>query len=386
VLTAVVGSALANKAGNGGAAWVPLTWVRGFRAMGIDAYLIEEIASATCVDDAGHAASFDESFNLAFFKHATGTFGLEGRAVLVCDGGQETYGAAPADVAALASDADFVVNISGHLRSPAFRARTRRKIYLDLDPGYTQFWHLSGASPEIDGHDAFFTIGENIGNARCSIPNAGVKWQPTRQPTILSDWPVLDAHDDGRFTTVASWRGPYGPVEHGGRRYGPKAHEFRKFIGMPQQAEQAFEIALQIHPDDSADLRLLQDHQWRVTDPAEAAGDAARFRSYVQHASAEFSVAQGVYVHTASGWFSDRSVRYLASGRPVLVQDTGFSANIPVGEGLLCFDTLDDARRGAARIAADYAAHAVAARRVAEEAFEHERVLGRFCDDVGLVT
>ena len=162
-------------------------------------------------------------------------------------------------------------------------------------------------------------------------------------------------------------------------------HEFRKFLDLPRLAPGTFEIALDIHPGDSADRERLFDHGWQLVDPRAASGDPHAFRRYVQSSGAEFSVAQGVYVDTHSGWFSDRTVRYLASGRPVLVQDTGFGRTLPVGRGLVPFSTPEDAVAGAASIVRDYSAHAAAARNVAEHYFAAGTVLARFTEDCGVI-
>jgi hypothetical protein len=163
-----------------------------------------------------------------------------------------------------------------------------------------------------------------------------------------------------------------------------KVHEFRKFIDLPRRVPLTFEMALNIHPAEGRDLNLLREHGWRIIDPVVVAADPDGFRNYVQHSAAEFSVAQGVYVHTHSGWFSDRTVRYLASGKPALVQDTGFGRNLPTGEGLIAFRTPDEAADGARRIVRDYADHCRAARALAETYFDADTVLGRLVEEVGL--
>jgi len=180
---------------------------------------------------------------------------------------------------------------------------------------------------------------------------------------------------------VATWRGPYGRVEHAGRTYGVKLDEFRKVLPLPRRSGHTFELALDVHPDEGRDLAALREHGWRLVDPREVAGDPGLFRHYVQGSGAEFSVAQGIYVETSSGWFSDRTTRYLASGKPALVQDTGFSQTIPTGDGLLTFRTLDEAVVGAEAIAADYDRHARAARAIAEEYFDSDKVLARMLED-----
>jgi hypothetical protein len=311
-------------------------------------------------------------------------FGLSGSSALLCDEGAPGYGLPLPELKARARGRSLLFNISGHLTCPEIKANCGCKVYYDDDPGFTQFWHAAGSkAARLDGHDAYVTIGQNIGLPECIIPTCGLSWRATRPPVVLEEWPIrLQAKLD-RFTTVASWRGAYGPVAYGGIQYGLKVHEFRKFFELPRRSGHPFEIALQIHPADQNDLEALRANGWRVVDPQIATGSPDQFRQYVQNSGAEFSVAQGLYVDTHSGWFSDRTVRYLASGKPGLVQDTGFSRHLPVGQGLLSFRTLDEATEGAARIAHDYAAHCRAARGIAERYFEAGTVIRRLAKDAG---
>ena len=379
----VVSGALANKPFNGGEAWVRLSWLRGLERLGCLVYFVEQIDPETCVDAAGAQADFDESVNLSYFKKVIAGFGLAGRAALVCTDESVSFGAGLADLDHLVQSADVLVNISGHLRMPRLFQRVRRKLYIDIDPGFTQYWHDAGVSgANLIGHDLYYTIGENIGSPDCPIPTTGIEWRPIRQPVVLEDWAVAGSRSTfDRFTTIASWRGVFGPVEAGGRRFGLKVHEFRKIIDLPRRAGLEFEIALDIHPADHKDREALQSHGWHIVDPRRASGDPFDFRRYVQQSGAEFSVAQGIYVETNSGWFSDRTVRYLASGRPALVQDTGFSRRLPVGRGLVAFRTLEEAVEGARQIAADYEAHSMAAWAIAAEYFDARAVLPRLLDD-----
>jgi hypothetical protein len=256
---------------------------------------------------------------------------------------------------------------------------------VDIDPGFTQLWHHQGlADVGIDAHDLHFTIGELIGTPGCPVPTDGIEWCPVKPPVVLSDWPAVSDPELDRFTTVASWRGPFGPIEHAGHTYGLKVHEFRRFMELPLRSDLRFEIALDIHPADDTDRQALIDAGWALVDPRAASGEPDAFRGYVQGSGAEFSVAQGVYVDTRCGWFSDRTTRYLASGRPALVQDTGFSELLPTGDGLVPFRTFEEAVAGAAEIAARYAEHCTAARRLAEEYFASDRVLARFCERAGI--
>jgi hypothetical protein len=280
----------------------------------------------------------------------------------------------------LARSADLLVNLSGHLTQPLL-GLFRRKAYVDLDPGFTQLWQASGNDgARLAGHDVYFTIGENVGTTACPIPTGGVRWHPIRPPLVLERWPVAPATSPERFTTVASWRGPFGPLQLGGNTLGLKVHEFRRFLDVPRRAPQRFEIALDVHPADAADVEALRQHGWTVVDPQARVPDPMAFRSYVQGSAAEFSAAQGVYVATNSGWFSDRTAAYLASGKPALVQDTGISRNYPTGDGLVTFRTLAEALAGVEDVSSRYGRHCRAARSLAEEYFDSDKVLARFLD------
>jgi hypothetical protein len=386
----LVAGALANKHHNAGGAWERMSWVAGLRRLGFDVYFVEQIAPAACVDAGGAVTTLARSVNLQWFRDVTRWFGVADRSALVLAGGEHCEGLPWRQLLALAEAAELLVNLSGHLTIEPLLGRVRRRAYVDVDPGFTQCWHADPAVPfTLGGHDYYFTIGENIGRPDCPIPTGGLRWRATRQPVVLESWPVVAAIEPRRFTTVASWRGSYGPVRFGGRSYGLKAHEFRKFLALPRRAGSrgggpVFEIALDIHADDSRDLQALREQAWRVTDPVQVAGDPAALRGYVQASGAEFSVAQGIYVAMNSGWFSDRSVRYLASGKPVLLQDTGYSRNYPSGMGLVPFSTIDEAVVGAERILAAYDEHCRAARALAEQHFSSDIVLGRFLEEVGL--
>jgi hypothetical protein len=381
--TVFVAGALANKPDKGGEAWVRLSWVLGLRRLGFDVRFVEQIDPAACVDATGRSVRLEDSVNLAYFRHVTRRFGLEGSAALLHAEGTGVWGMTAADLLGAADGAALLVNIGGHLTVPSLLRRFRRTAYVDIDPGFTQYWCADGLLP-IAHHDRYYTIGEHIGGRGCPIPSCGIEWVPIRPPVVLNEWPVTAGDEEARFTTVASWRGAFGPVTADGRTYGLKVHEFRTFAALPARAPGDYEIALDIHPADGKDRRLLEQHGWRLADPRLVAPDPDAFRRYVQGSGAEFSVAQGIYVETGSGWFSDRTVRYLASGKPALVQDTGFSRNLPVGEGLVPFRTLQEAVAGAEAIVADYPRHARAARRIAEEHFASDVVLAGLLDDLGV--
>ena len=370
--TLVVSGALANKPGNGGEAWVRMSWVEGLRRLGFDVWFIEQVSREL----------LESTPLLPFFRQVTSRFGLDGRCALLDDVGASIEGPPKEELEEVAAEAALLVNISGHLSLPRLLKRFRRKAYVDLDPGFTQFWHAAATNgARLAGHDRYFTVGLNVGQPSCQVPTDGIDWRPLPPPVVLDEWPVTDS-DPGILTTIASWRGSFGPIEHRGQTYGLKVHEFRKFLDLPGHVSQKLEIALDIHPADANDLESLRERGWSVVDPRQAIPDPDAYRRYIQNSGAEFSVAQGIYVETGSGWFSDRTVRYLASGKPVLVQDTGFGRLLPTAEGVLGFRTFDDAVAGAREIASNYERHCRAARRIAEEFFDSVWVLGHFIEEV----
>jgi hypothetical protein len=209
-----------------------------------------------------------------------------------------------------------------------------------------------------------------------------VNWITSRQPVELDYWKPDDDTARRRFTTIASWRGPYGSVEFRGKTYGLRVHEFRKVVSIPKSTDGAFEIALDIHPADNADRNLLEQNGWKIVEPRAVSSDPWQYRDYVRFSGAEFMVAKNMYVDTRSGWFSDRSVCYLASGKPVLAQDTGLEEHYPLGKGLVTFRSLDEAIAGAREISGNYGAHAEAARAIAVEYFDSNKVLRSLVDKV----
>jgi glycosyltransferase involved in cell wall biosynthesis len=198
---------------------------------------------------------------------------------------------------------------------------------------------------------------------------------------VLDLWPEQGS-TGGRFTTVGSWRGAYGPIEWDGRTYGLRVHEFRKFVELPGMSGLQFELALDIDAAETRDLDLLRAHGWALADPGRVACDPVVYQRYVAGSKAEFVVAKNLYVDTRSGWFSDRSACYLASGKPVVAQDTGLDGLYPLGEGLVTFRTVDEAAAAVREIAGDYRRHARAARELAEAYFDSDLVLANLVDAV----
>jgi hypothetical protein len=363
VTAVVLAAAVANRHGLGGSIWVRRSWARALQRLGFDVFLLDELRPD------GSAAAFTQ---------ATQELGVAGALL----DGDEVHGVDRSELLERLDTAALLVNLSGHLRDADLLRRPRVRAFVDLDPGYTQIWHAQGHDVGLRGHDHYFSVGMNVGTPACSLPSGGIRWWPIRQPVVLDDWPVL-AGDFTAFTTVGSWRGAFGPVEWEGRCYGPKAHQFRRYAALPDTVGLPFEAVLAIDAADAPDRRLLESGGWQLRDPREVSTTTA-FAHYVSASGAEFSPAQDVYVSTSSGWFSDRTVRYLASGRPGIVQDTGLATSLPLGEGLLTFDTLRGAAACARDVVARYETHREAARAIAQQFFSPEAALAPLLEASGV--
>ncbi len=382
--TVFVAGALANKSGKGGEAWVRLSWVLGLRRLGLDVVFVEQISSGVCVDARGTPAPVERSVNLAFSRTVVDAFGLAPVSSLIVDDGAQVIGMPEEELLTRAESAAALVNISGHLTYEPLMRRLAPKVYVDVDPGFTQYWHAAGRPLGLERHDVHVTVGQNVGTEYSPIPVDGISWRHVRPPVVLDEWPPGPDADPRRFTTVGSWRGAFGPVTWEGRTFGLKVHEFRKFAALPRTAPATFEIALDIHPADATDRVLLESHGWHLVAPRRVAGSPQSFRHYVRTSGAEFSVAQGIYVETRSGWISDRTAHYLAAGKPVLVQDTGAGRTLPTGEGLLCFATVEQAAAGVREVVQDHERHRRAARELAVTWFDSDVVLSAFLEDIGV--
>lgn len=362
----VVGGAIAQRPEIGGHTWVFLQYLLGFRRLGWHVSLIDR---APEVDSLPNGQSW-----WSYFWDAINRFGLEQDFCLLTRDGTHPAGLTRQQAIENASDSDFLLNVMGFIRDEEILSATNKSVFLDIDPGFPQMWKELGQADLFVGHDVFLSVGANIGSADCSIPTCGLDWMSARPPVLLDQWPLQTAHN-GRFTTIASWRGPYDPIEYAGRVYGLRVHEFRKFLDIPEMTSERFEVALDIDPADQKDRLALIERGWQLIDPSTVAFDPESYRSYVQASMAEFAVAKDIYVGSQSGWLSDRSVCYLASGKPVLVQDTGLRRRYPTSEGLLTFSDQNEARAGVQEIVNDYERHSHAARELAEEYFDSDVVL-----------
>lgn len=363
----------------GGATWAVLQYVLGLRALGHEVLFVEPISSQAIRP---RQATFLESENTAYFLHVIDAFGLADQAALVLDSTQHTVGMSYDELHSLAVRADVLINVSGMLTDEELVAPIPIKVYLDLDPAFVQLWQaVQGIDMRFEPHTHFVTVGLAIGSPACSVPSCGCRWIPTLQPIVLEQWPRAVGIRHDALTTIGNWRG-YGSIEHQGELYGQKAHSLRQLWALPQLVREKFLLAIAIHSDEAGDLQALSQHGWELTDPREAARTPEHYRSFIQHSKAELGIAKSGYVKSQCGWFSDRSVCYLASGRPVIAQDTGFSRYLPTGDGLFAFTTMEDAARCIHAMNDDYDRHSAAARQLAETRFGSETVLPRLLQSV----
>ena len=360
-LSIAIAGMVAGQPGQGGAAWAVLQYVLGLRDLGHDVLLVEPVRRI------GPGVE-------PYFQSLVEAFGLRGSAAVVEEAGR-TVGMPRHTLVERMRRADVLLDISGMLRDPELIDAIPRRVFLDLDPAFNQIWHLQGADIGFDRHTHFATIATSIGRPGCTVPTCGRDWITTLQPICLDHWPVAagePVHDG--LTTVGHWRS-YGSVTHDGVFHGQKVHAWREVIDIPRRVAKPCLPALAIHADEVRDLAALHEHGWQLLDPAVVCGTPAGYQRFVQGSWAELGIAKSGYVVSRSGWFSDRSVCYLASGRPVIAQETGFSSHLPVGEGLFAFATVADVPAAVEAILADYPRHRRAARAIAETYFDSRRVL-----------
>jgi hypothetical protein len=364
-----IGGAIAQKPGSAGHAWQFLQYLLGFRRLGYEVLLLDRLDGARPAQDCG----------AAWLDRVLGPYDISWSLDL---GDGRHVGVDRPRALCFLRESDLILNFMGFIDDEELLAAAPLRVLLDTDPGFAQMWRALGLADVMGGHDAQVTIGERIGAHDCTIPAGGLRWITTPQPVVLEQWPPGAPSLGRRFTSVASWRGAYAPVEYAGRTYGLRVHQLRRFAALPRAAGGEFELALDIHPADAADASLLRAGGWRVVEPAAVAATPAGYRRYIRASDAELTVAKGMYVDSRCGWLSERSICYLACGRPVLAQDTGFAERYPTGEGLLAFATPEEALAGVERIRSAPARHGAAARELAEAHFDSDRVLSRLLDQL----
>jgi hypothetical protein len=356
----------------GGATWAVLQYVLGLKSLGHEVVFVEPVP-LKALRPAG--ALLQHSLNAEYFRAVVEEFELSDAAALLLAETRETVGLAYEQILEAATRADVLVNVSGMLTDREILGRIPTRVYLDLDPAFIQLWHaVQGIDMRLDAHTHFVTVGLAIGSPMCRVPTCGREWIPTLQPIVLKHWPLGREVRYDALTTVGNWRG-YGSIDHDGEFYGQKVHSIREIIALPKHTSEKLLLAIEVHSEESPGPADLKKYGWELISPANVAATPSRYRRFIQQSKGEFGLAKSGYIKSKCGWFSDRSVCYLASGRPVVAQETGFSRYLPTGAGLFAFESVEQAVRCIDEANNNYPAHSVAARRLAETHFDSNKVL-----------
>lgn len=291
----------------------------------------------------------------------------------------EISGYCDSDLDHLLSSADLLLNIGGVCSLPQF-ALSKRRALIDMDPLFTQLGFF--ATEDLNDYDVYFSYGSNIGNASSSVPDCGIEWLPLVPPVVPAIWQetttnTVKDNPDSAFTTVCNWSA-YGAVKHNGDSYGQKDVEFMRLLELPKHVSQQLELA--VSGADADTRKMFETAGWSTCDAAEISNDLPTYQQYITGSRGEFSVAKQAYVKTRSGWFSDRSVCYLAAGRPVIVQDTGIADWLTTGKGVLTFSSMEQAIDCIEQVEADYKGHCQAAKQIADKIFSYIIVLPRILE------
>ena len=391
-----------------GVVWQVLHYLEGFRRLDFDVYYVEDTGNWP-YDPKQNTVTDDCTYAVNLIGQLMSAYGWSDRwAYRLGAQGGRTFGLSESQLAQLFEQADILVNVTGStvLRSEHLQVPVR--VYLETDPVLPQIEIAKGNQFYIDllnAHTHHFTYGENIGSPDCNVPAGRFPYRPTRQPIVLDWWagathqPEASEISNPYFTTIANWRQSGKDIEWNGDTYTwSKHHQFLKFIDLPRRTTQLLELALAVqekweedekdwvpqHEDDAEAIRLLTSYGWRITNGLRLSTNISSYRNYIVESRGEFTVAKDQYARLKSGWFSDRSACFLAAGRPVITQDTGFGKFIPTGEGLFSFTTMEDIVAALETINHDYEKHSRIARSIAVEYFAAEKVLQKMIDDIGL--
>lgn len=368
-----------------GVAYQALHYLEGFRRLGHEIYYVEDTQEWPYNPDTD---SNDCAYTIAYINRLMTWCGLADRWAF-CDVSQQgrVYGLTELQMKKILKQAGAIVNLTGstELRDEYLEVPVR--VYLETDPGVPQIEVARGdlrTKNFLLAHTHHFTFGENIGTPQCTLPPTGFDYHPTRQPVVLDWWKPDSSMNDPRavFRTIATWRQSNDIMWNDETYTWSKDRQFLKFIDLPTRCQRAFELALAC--DDLHAIACLRSRGWKVVDALPLTKNIRPYRDYIAGSRAEFTVAKEQNTRLRTGWFSDRSASFLAAGRPVVTQDTGFGTQLPTGEGLFAFNTLDEIVAAVEAIEADYDRHSRAARQIAEEYFKAETVLAKVIEDVGL--
>ncbi len=376
---------LAGRYPLGGIGWQTAHYVVGLTRLGHEVYYVED-SGAHPYDPRVKSVVADASYNVAFLAGVMERFGLRDRWAYLDGVTGACHGIGRERLDRLYGEVDALVNVCGATRLREEHLRCPVRIYLETDPVFEQIRVAEGdrrAILALEEHTHHFTYGENLGQPDCPIPLEKFAWRPTRPPVIPDLWDATCRPQAERFTTVATWKNVGKDIEFRGESYRwSKHHNFLRVIDLPRRTRQPLELALEL--DDPAARNLLLRAGWRLADAFEVSHDLDAYQRHVEGSRGEFTVAKDLVARTRSGWFSDRSVCYLAAGKPVVTQDTGFGKYVPTGAGLFAFSTVEAAAAALEEINRDYPRHCRTARQIALEYFAADRTLGELCREADL--
>lgn len=376
---------LAGRYPLGGIGWQALHYVLGLSRLGHEVYYVED-SGAHPYDPRVKSVVEDSSYGVAFLADVLARADLADRWTYV-DGVTGAYhGLSRERLTRLYREADAIFNVCGANRLSEEQMRCPVRVYVETDPVFEQIRVAEGdrlAIEDLQDHTHHFTYGENLGQPDSPIPVEKFNWRPTRPPVIPALWDATCNPAAERFSTVCTWKNTGKDLAFRGETYYWSKHlNFLRLLDLPRRTSQPLELALE--GGDAATRDLLTGHGWILTDAFEASHSLAAYQQHVARSRGEFTVSKDLVVRTRSGWFSDRSVCYLAAGKPVVTQDTGFGKFVPTGAGLFAFGSMEEAVSAIETINHDYPFHSRAARRVAEESFGADRVLSKLCREADL--
>lgn len=366
----------------GGLVWHHLQYVLGLQRMGHEVLFVEDSNDYPgCYNPVTSMTGTNPDYGLQFIQETFDLVGIKDGWAYHDAHSNHWYGPAAQYVLQFCTTADLLLNLSAVNPLREWLTPIPKRALIDTDPVFTQINHIQSESARLlaQQHTHYFSFGENFGLPTCTIPDDGFPWRPTRQPIVTDCWHIPDNRQQREvFTSILQWDS-YPEKTHNGQRYGMKSQSFMPLMALPAKIDAAIELAI---GSDNAPRTELKSNHWQLTDPLQVTKTAQRYRDYIHHSKAEFSIAKHGYVVSNSGWFSERSANYLASGRPVITQHSGFSTWLHADRGVLHYTNAEDAAHAIAQVTADYSHHCQAATDIAHEYFDHEKVLSQLLEQI----
>ena len=359
----------------GGVTWDYIQYALGFRSLGHDVWYLEDTGT-WAYDPVKMEPSADCSRNTAYLARVMEDFDMGDRWIYRNAADGTWHGAAGS--AEILASADVLANVSGACWLTPETSRIPRKLFLDGDPMFTQIGLAadpdSNYAKHVAAHESQFSFGLHIGKPGCKVPESGFTWRHTVQPIALDYWkPTQTPTSKGNWTTVMNWAS-YAPKDFQGQKFGQKDLEFERFLDLPSLTHERFELAMGQGVGNKRPTAMLESKGWHIIEPDTHLPDYLTYRQFISQSKGEWSIAKHGYVHSRSGWFSCRSACYLAAGKPVVVQDTGWSEHLPSGDGVFAFNTPAEAAAALDEASKNYEHHSQAAREFAEKHFEAGKV------------